>query len=78
LAIGPNSGLAARLREVRQDFYGEHGVQFMADALGIPLRTWLHYESGVTVPGLVLLRLIVMAGVSPNWLLTGTGEKYEL
>lgn len=70
-------GLPQRLREIREDFYGEHGCQFLADALGIPLRTWLNYESGITMPGEVILGLIVMARVSPDWLLTGQGEKYD-
>jgi hypothetical protein len=69
--------LAARLREVRAEFYGEHGAQFLADALGIPLRTWLNYESGVTMPAEVVLRLIVATDVNPSWLLSGRGERYR-
>ena len=68
--------LADRLREIRDDLYGEEGGQFLADALGIPLRTWLNYESGVIVPAYIVLLLIDMAGVNPHWLLTGQGEKY--
>ena len=30
--------LAKRLRDIREDLYGEHGSQFMADALGVPLQ----------------------------------------
>ena len=47
----------------------------MAEALGIPARTWAHYESGVTIPGLVLLRFIDATGAEPYWLLTGEGER---
>ena len=39
------AGLAQRLREIREDLYGEYGSQFLADALEIPLQTWLNYES---------------------------------
>ena len=69
--------LAERLREIREDMYGEHGGQFFADGLEIPLSTWLNYEAGVTTPAEVILKLIAMARVSPNWLLTGQGEKYD-
>ena len=68
--------LAKRLCDIREDLYGEH-AQFMADALGVPLRTWLNYESGVTVPAYVVLQLIVLARVNAHWLLTGKGEKHD-
>jgi hypothetical protein len=70
-------GIAARLCEIREDLYGEHGGQFLADALEIPLQTWLNYESGVVAPADVVLQLIVMARVSPHWLLTGQGEMLD-
>ena len=70
-------GLAEQLREVRKDLYGEHGVQFLADALDILPETWLNYEAAVTMPADIVLKLIVTARVSPNWLLTGHGEKYD-
>ena len=69
--------LAGRLREVREDLYGEHGGQFLADALGISLQTWLNYESGVVVPAYPVLQLIELARVNPHWLLTGDGEIYD-
>jgi hypothetical protein len=47
--------LAGRLREIREDMYAEHGGQFLADALQIPLLTWLNYESGVVAPAYVVL-----------------------
>ena len=55
---------ADRFREIREDLYGEHGGQFLADALEIPLRTWLGYESGVTTPADVVLKLIMLARAS--------------
>ena len=70
--------LADRLREIREDLYGEHGAQFMADALAITVETWLNYEAGVVLPAHVALELVVAAGVNPRWLLTGRGEKYAL
>jgi len=69
--------LAARLCEVRLDLYGQHGAPLLATALGIPARTWAHYESGVTVPGAIVLALIALTRVNPGWLLNGEGEKYN-
>ena len=67
--------LAARLREIREDLCGEFGGQLLADALKLPLQTWLKYESGAVVPAKVVLQLIVMARINHDWLLTGQGEK---
>ena len=72
-----NEEMAARLREIRQDMYGEHGAQFLADDLGVPLRTWMNYESGVVMTPPVVLRFILIANVTPHWLLTGRGKKYS-
>ena len=69
--------LALRLREIREDLYGEHGAPLLADALQIRVRTWLNYESGVAMPGHVVLRLIDVARVNPHWLLTGQGERHD-
>ena len=52
-------------------------TQFMADGLGIPLKTWLNYESGVVMPGRLVLKLIVETHVSPRWLLEGQGDRYS-
>jgi hypothetical protein len=70
------ANLAHRVREVREDLYGESGAQFLADALDLPLRTWANYERGVMIPAQIILRLIDATGVSPSWLLTGRGPKY--
>jgi hypothetical protein len=45
--------LALRLRKIRED-YGEYGAQSLADALEIQVKTWLNYESGVTMPAQVV------------------------
>jgi hypothetical protein len=73
----PSDVLASRLRAVRLDMYGEHGAPLLAEALGIPFRTWVRYESGTPVPSLVLLRFVEVASVEPLWLLTGEGERYR-
>ena len=69
--------LAGRLREIREDLCGEHGAQFLADALKVRVETWLNYESGVTAPAHVVLKLIDIARVNPHWLLTGQGDPHD-
>ncbi len=70
------TGLSERIREVREDFYGEFGAQFLADALGIAQETWINYERGVTIPAVVVLKMIEITKANPHWLLTGKGSKY--
>jgi hypothetical protein len=69
--------LAHRLLSVRLDRYGEHGGPLLAEALGIPTRAWVRYESGAPIPGPVLLRFIEVARVELQWLLTGEGRRYR-
>ncbi len=68
--------LANRLREVREERFGKGGVPNLARSLGLPARTWLNYEAGVTIPGEILLRFIEAADVDVHWLLSGSGPKY--
>lgn len=75
-SLGSRAVLSCRLRAVRSEIYGEDGAQLLADALRIPLRTWLNYESGVGAPAEVVLRFIDVTHVNPHWLLTGEGNKY--
>ena len=49
----------------------------LAKALEIPVRTWANYESGITFPGLVLLRFVAATGVESYWLLSGEGRKHR-
>jgi hypothetical protein len=49
----------------------------LADALQLPVRTWVNYESGITVPALVMLRFIMLTGACPRWLLTGDPPRYS-
>jgi hypothetical protein len=69
--------IADRLREVRHERFGPAGVSVLATALGLPVRTWLNYEEGVTIPGQVLLRFMAATDVDAHWLLTGEGRKYR-
>ena len=71
------AAMGHRLSEVRQEKYGPIGAPLLAMTLGVPLRTWLNYEAGVTIPGEVLLRFVLTARVDAHWLLTGEGPKYR-
>ena len=67
--------LARRIRVIRVERYGE-GVGDLAVGLGIPAATWRNYEAGVTMPATLMLRFVLLTGVSPAWLLTGDGRRY--
>jgi Peptidase S24-like len=69
--------ISSRLREIRQEQFGEHGGPELARRLELPARTWYNYETGVTVPAEVLLSFIDQTGTNPLWLLNGEGPKYR-
>jgi Peptidase S24-like len=71
------ASLSRRLREIRQELFGEHGGPELARRLNLPARTWYNYETGVTVPAEVLLAFIEQTGANPTWLLNGEGTKYR-
>ena len=68
--------LTWRIREIREELFGEHGGPIVAESLGNPFRTWLNYESGCTIPAPSMLRFIELTKTNPHWLLTGRGDKY--
>src|SRR4051812_16881671 len=69
--------LAERLTALREELFGERGGPELARRLGLPVRTWYNYESGVTVPAEVILRIIELTNVEPMWLLHGQGPKFR-
>jgi hypothetical protein len=69
--------LSRRLREIRLERFGEHGIPTLADAMRIPNRTWENYEAGLQIPGAAVLQFIMITGAEPHWLLTGEGERYR-
>jgi hypothetical protein len=75
--VNVKASLSRRLREIRQEMFGEHGGPELARRLSLPARTWYNYETGVTVPAEVLLGFIDETGVNPTWLLTGEGARYR-
>jgi len=74
--VNVKASLSRRLRDIRQDLFGEHGGPELARRLNLPARTWYNYETGVTVPAEVLLGFIEQTGVNPMWLLSGEGPRY--
>ncbi len=68
--------LGQRIREIREELYGENGGPLLAVALGVPFRTVLNYEDGCTMPAPAILRFIEVTNAHPRWLLSGEGEKY--
>ncbi len=70
------SALAMRIRQVREERYGSHGGPVLAEALRISFRAWHEYESGGTIPALIILRFIEVTEAHPHWLLTGEGNRY--
>jgi len=77
-SIRVKHGLSERLRELRTEFYGERGGPDLARALGIPVRTWYNYETGVTVPAEIILRIVELTSIEPVWLLRGEGPKFRV
>lgn len=75
--VSIKASLSRRLREIRQELFGEHGGPELARRLNLPARTWYNYETGVTVPAEVLLSFIDQTGANPVWLLSGEGPKYR-
>jgi hypothetical protein len=68
--------LAQRVREVREELYGEPGAEMLAAELGLPTRTWMNYEANTVIPALVILHFIEITRAEPRWLLTGEGDRY--
>jgi Peptidase S24-like len=75
--LNVKASVSRRLREIREEIFGEHGGPELARRLNLPARTWYNYESGVTVPAEVLLDFIEQTGANPLWLLNGHGQKYH-
>jgi SOS-response transcriptional repressor LexA len=77
IRVSVKASLSRRLREIRQEIFGEHGGPELARRLNLPARTWYNYETGVTVPAEVLLGFIEQTGANPMWLLSGEGPRYR-
>ena len=72
-----HASLAGRLRLIREAVFGGTGGPDAAVAAGVPSLTWVHYESGVIIPGEVLLAFMVATSAEPRWLLSGDGPMFR-
>jgi hypothetical protein len=68
--------LARRLREIREEVFGEQGVPPLAEALHLSAIVWRSDEAGAEIPGPVLIRFVEISGASLLWLLTGEGDRF--
>jgi hypothetical protein len=75
--VNVHESLSRRLREIRQELFGDHGGPELARRLNLPARTWYNYETGVTVPAEVLLRFVELTGANPIFLFTGEGPRFR-
>ncbi|RUL88872.1 hypothetical protein [Tautonia sociabilis] len=71
------SDLAGRIREIRLELYGENGGPLLASALDLPFHRWAEFESGMAMPGEIMLRFLMLTQADPHWLLTGEGPKFR-
>jgi Peptidase S24-like len=76
-SIRAKYSLAERLGALRSELFGERGGPELARQLNLPVRTWYNYESGVTVPAEVILKIIELTSAEPMWLLHGKGPKFR-
>jgi len=77
IRVNVKASVSRRLREIRQEKFGDHGGPELARRLNLPARTWYNYETGVTVPAEILLAFIDETGANPLYLLSGEGSKYR-
>src|SRR5690348_12776414 len=77
MASAEESQVTDRVKQVRIELFGVDGGPLVARSLGIPWRTWAHYEAGMTMPATVMLKFIQLTSVEPGWLLNGNGPKYR-
>ncbi|HWE40016.1 MAG TPA: hypothetical protein VG406_25925 [Isosphaeraceae bacterium] len=71
------SGLSGRLRRLRRELFGTNGAPLLASQVGVSTREWLDFESGESLPAVVLERLVATTLVDPIWLLRGVGPCYR-
>ena len=77
LHVDIKASLSRRLREIRQELFGNRGGPELARRLKLPARSWYGYETGVTIPAEVLLTFINQTDANPLFLLSGEGPKYR-
>lgn len=69
LIVSRKLELAQKIKTLRMMKFGERGGPELARRLGLPIRTWYNYESGVTMPAEVLIDFLHATGASLETLL---------
>lgn len=69
--------LAKRVKYLRMMKFGERGGPELARLLGLPIRTWYNYETGVTIPSEVLLDFLQITGFNLDDLFCETLDSLE-
>jgi hypothetical protein len=80
-----NEEIGRRLRILRAEWArlrprprrGKPVSQDLPRHLGVSPRSWHNWERGCHVPGPSMLRLVVVTGCRPEWLLSGDGAMYR-
>ncbi len=68
------SDICRRVAKLRLELAGPRGKSAFAKQLGLPLSTYVYYESSRIPPADVLVAIADLAGVDIRWLLTGQLE----
>lgn len=67
---------AERLKKLRKEAYGDRGRSDFARALGIPITSYLNYENGRVPPIDMVVKMMALTRVNPQWLLHGKGQQH--
>lgn len=67
--------ISARLKDVRISTYGERGRSGFSRDLGIPVTSYLHYETDRLPPVDLIVKVAELTETSLIWLLTGQGPR---
>jgi len=67
-----------RLAEIRRLRYGERGRSSFARDLGIPVTSYIHYETDRVPPAELLVAAASLTETRLEWLLCGTGNRNEI
>ena len=65
-----------RLGSIREEALGKNGRSAFARALGIPLTSYLNFENGRVPPMDIVVKMMTLTRVDPQWLVHGEGAQY--
>ena len=68
-------GFIERLSIIREEAFGKRGKSAFARALAIPLTSYLNFENGRVPPMDVIVKMMALTRVNPEWLVHGNGRR---